>query len=109
MEPDRSLAHRRGRGRRRLPPRGPRGRSPDRRPPLILLGSVLSFASYREWKHNEHALRLDQPLPYRTRLSRLLGWGVAVIAVVTAVLAVADVLLSGASPSPPAAPVRAPR
>jgi len=77
--------------------------------PLILLGSVLSFASYREWKHNEHALRLDQPLPYRTRLSRLLGWGVAVIAVVTAVLAVADVLLSGAPPSPPAAPVRAPR
>lgn len=70
--------------------------------PLILLGTVISFASYAQWKHNEHALRLEQPLPYRTRLSRLLGWGVALIAAVTAALAVVDVLISEAPPARPA-------
>jgi putative membrane protein len=69
--------------------------------PLILLGSALALASYGEWKNNERALRLDQPLPYRTRLSRLLGWGVALIAAVTAVLAVVDVAVSSPSTSPP--------
>lgn len=80
--------------------------------PLILLGTVLSFASYAQWRNNERALRLDQPLPYRTRLSRLLGWGVALIAAVTAALAVVDVLVSPPSPPAPSAapaPNAAPR
>lgn len=69
--------------------------------PLIALGSVLSFASYGQWKQNERALRLGQPIPYRTRLSRLLGWGIALIAVATAVLAVVDVVIQQAPPASP--------
>jgi len=73
--------------------------------PLIALGSILSFASYGQWKQNERALRRGQPIPYRSRLSRLLGWGVALIAVVIAALTVAEL---GASPSPPAPRAPAP-
>ena len=69
--------------------------------PLILLGSVLALASYGEWRGNEQALRQGDPIPYRTRLSRLLAWGVALVAVGIAVLAVVDLLVQQA-PSAPA-------
>jgi putative membrane protein len=32
--------------------------------PLIVLGAVLSVASYAEWGHNQRALRRGEPLPH---------------------------------------------
>lgn len=57
--------------------------------PLIGLGGVLAFTSYRRWEHNERALRLDEPLHY-SRTTWLVGVGIALIAVVAAVLAIVD-------------------
>jgi putative membrane protein len=53
--------------------------------PLILLGIVLSLASYRRWAQNQRALRLGQPLP-GSNLPRLLTVLVAAVAAVAAVL-----------------------
>src|SRR4051812_44811495 len=54
--------------------------------PLIVLGAVLSVASYRRWDRNERAMRLGRPLP-PSRLSLIVAAGVAVVAVVAAVVA----------------------
>ncbi len=51
--------------------------------PLILLGAVLSAASFFEWKRNQQALRLGDPMP-RTYLPTILAWAVGVIALVAA-------------------------
>src|SRR5574341_1698127 len=53
--------------------------------PLIVLGFVLSLASYRRWEQNQRALRLGQPLP-GSNLPRLLTVLVAVVALIAAVL-----------------------
>ena len=60
--------------------------------PLILLGCAVSVTSYFEWKANQRALRLGQPLN-RSRLPQLLAIAIAAIALVAAVLA----LISGVS------------
>jgi putative membrane protein len=54
--------------------------------PLIVLGAVLAVASYRRWDANERAMRLGHPLP-PSRLSLILAAGVAVIAILAAVIA----------------------
>jgi putative membrane protein len=54
--------------------------------PLIVLGAVLAVASYRRWETNERAMRLRHPLP-ASRLSLLLAVGVAIVAIVAAVVA----------------------
>src|SRR6266511_1379658 len=53
--------------------------------PLIILGIILSLASYRQSKQNQRALRLGQPLP-GSNLPRLLTVLVAAVAMVAAVL-----------------------
>jgi putative membrane protein len=53
--------------------------------PLIVLGIVLSIASYRRWEQNQRALRLGQPLPV-SNLPRLLTVLVAAVALTAAVL-----------------------
>ena len=58
--------------------------------PLILLGCAVSVTSYFEWKSNQRALRLGQPLN-RSRLPQLLAVAIAAIALVATVLA----LISG--------------
>ena len=55
--------------------------------PLIVLGAVLSLASYRRWEANERAMRLGQPLP-PSRLGLLVAAGVSVASVVAAVVAI---------------------
>ena len=57
--------------------------------PLILLGGALGFLSFRSWEENERALRHGEPLPY-SRLPRVLAYTVAVVAAITAVLAVIE-------------------
>lgn len=53
--------------------------------PLIVLGLVLSLTSYRQWAHNQRALRLGQPLP-PSNLPRLLTLLVAAVAATAAAL-----------------------
>jgi putative membrane protein len=53
--------------------------------PLIALGAVLAYASYRRWDENERAMRLGRPLP-RSNLPRILAAGIALAAVLAAVV-----------------------
>jgi putative membrane protein len=57
--------------------------------PLIVLGAVLAFTSYRKWDASERALRLRQPIP-QSRIPRVL----AAVITLAAVVAVIFVLLS---------------
>jgi putative membrane protein len=57
--------------------------------PLILLGGVLGFLSFRDWERNERAMRHGEPLPY-SRLPRVLAYTVGVVAAITAVLVVVE-------------------
>jgi putative membrane protein len=54
--------------------------------PLIALGAVLAFASYRRWQDNERAMRLGEPLP-PSRLPVILAIGIGVAAALAAVVA----------------------
>lgn len=54
--------------------------------PLIALGAVLAFTSYRRWEANERAMRLGESLP-RSRLPQTLAAGIAIAAVLAAVIA----------------------
>ena len=54
--------------------------------PLILLGALLSIASYRRWQNNERAMRLGRPLP-RSSLAVVLAVGIACAAGIAAVVA----------------------
>jgi putative membrane protein len=54
--------------------------------PLIALGAVLAYASYRRWEDNERAMRLGQPLP-PSNLPRVLAFGIAFAALLAAVVA----------------------
>jgi putative membrane protein len=55
--------------------------------PLIALGAVVAFTSFRQWKANERAMRRRQPLP-SSSMALVLSIGIAVIAVIAVVLAV---------------------
>ena len=55
--------------------------------PPIGLGATLALMSYRRWERNERALRLEQPLPAEGP-PRVLAWGIAVLAVVIAVVVI---------------------
>jgi putative membrane protein len=48
--------------------------------------------SYRRWERNERALRLGEPLPYG-RLPRILAAGIAIVAVISMIFAVIDVIV----------------
>jgi putative membrane protein len=54
--------------------------------PMIALGALVAFTSFRHWKANERAMRLGQPLP-RSPMPLVLSVGVAVVAVIAVVLA----------------------
>jgi putative membrane protein len=54
--------------------------------PLIALGAILSFTSYRRWEGNERAMRLGQPLP-PSSLPRVLAIGIALASTIAAVVA----------------------
>ena len=62
--------------------------------PLIALGAVLAFTSYGQWKRTDRSIRLGEPSPDRSRLNRLLAWGIALVAAVTGLLAVIEMVVS---------------
>ncbi len=54
--------------------------------PLIALGAVLSYTSYRRWEANEQAMRSGAPLP-PSNLPRVLAIGIALASAVAAIVA----------------------
>ena len=54
--------------------------------PLIALGALLAWASYRRWEDNERAMRLGEALP-PSNLPRVLAVGVTIAASIAAVIA----------------------
>jgi putative membrane protein len=54
--------------------------------PLIALGAVLAWTSYRRWEDNERAMRLGEPLP-PSNLPRILAAGIALAALLAAAIA----------------------
>lgn len=54
--------------------------------PLIVLGALVSIASYRRWDANERSMRLRRPLP-PSRLGLLLATGIGLVCVIAAVVA----------------------
>ena len=56
--------------------------------PLIALGAVVAFTSFRQWQLNERAMRRHEPLP-RSHMSLVLSIGIGVIAVIGIVLVAA--------------------
>lgn len=75
--------------------------------PLLALGSAVAATSYGRWRESERAIRLGEAIP-QSRAVRVLGWSIAAIALVTAVLAVVDVFVSPSSGPPPPPPSVAP-
>ncbi len=57
---------------------------------LLALSFFTSATAYRRWALNEHAMRLNEPLP-PSRLPMLMAVGVAFVAIAAAVLFVIDV------------------
>ncbi len=53
--------------------------------PLICLGAVISVAGYLEWRRDQRALRLGQPLP-RSPLPRILAVSISGIAVAATIV-----------------------
>ena len=60
--------------------------------PAIVLGGLIGIASYWRWEVNERAMRLEQPLGY-SPLTRLLAVGIAVLALISAVLVVITAMI----------------
>ena len=54
--------------------------------PLIALGALVAWTSYRRWEDNERAMRLGEPLP-PSHLPRVLAVGIAIAALLAAVIA----------------------
>lgn len=54
--------------------------------PLIALGAILSYTSYRRWEGNERAMRTGAPLPPST-LPRVLAIGIAAASAIAAIVA----------------------
>lgn len=57
--------------------------------PLLVLGAVTALSSYGEWQRKERAMRLGESLP-TSRLPRMLGLAVGIVAILAAALAVID-------------------
>ncbi len=53
--------------------------------PLIALGALVAFTSYRQWRANERAMRRRQPLP-TSPMSAVLSIGIGIISVIAIVL-----------------------
>ena len=53
--------------------------------PLIALGALVAFTSYRQWRANERAMRRRQPLP-TSPMSAVLSIGIGIISVIAVVL-----------------------
>jgi putative membrane protein len=53
--------------------------------PLIALGALVAFTSFRQWQLNERAMRHRQPLP-RSHMSLILSIGIGIVAVIGIVL-----------------------
>jgi putative membrane protein len=58
---------------------------------LLALSFVTAATAYRRWARNERSMRLGEPLP-GSRLPVVMAIGIAVVAVVAAVLLVIDTL-----------------
>ena len=54
--------------------------------PMIALGALVAFTSFRHWKANERAMRRGQPLP-RSPMPLVLSVGIGAVAVIAVVLA----------------------
>src|SRR5580698_5381618 len=54
--------------------------------PMIALGALVAFTSYRHWRANERAMRQGLPLP-KSPMPLVLSVGVAVVAIIAVVLA----------------------
>ena len=55
--------------------------------PLIALGALIAFTSFRQWQSNERAMRQRRPLP-SSPMTAVLSIGIGVIAVIAIVLAI---------------------
>jgi putative membrane protein len=55
--------------------------------PLIGLGALVAVTSYRQWKANERAMRLRQPLP-SSAMTAVLSIGVGIVSVIAIVLVI---------------------
>jgi putative membrane protein len=55
--------------------------------PLIALGALVAVTSFRQWKANEHAMRLRRPLP-SSPMTAVLSVGIGVISVIAVVLVI---------------------
>ena len=54
--------------------------------PMIALGALVAFTSFRHWKANERAMRRGAPLP-RSPMPLVLSVGIGLVAVIAVVLA----------------------
>jgi putative membrane protein len=54
--------------------------------PMIALGALVAFTSYRRWKANQQAMRRGEPLP-RSPMPLVLSIGIGIVAVIAVVLA----------------------
>ncbi len=54
--------------------------------PLIALGALVAFTSFRHWRANQQAMRHNEPLP-SSPMPLVLSMGIAVVAVIAVVLA----------------------
>jgi putative membrane protein len=54
--------------------------------PMIALGALVAFTSFRHWKANERAMRRGLPLP-RSPMPLVLSLGIGIVAVIAVVLA----------------------
>jgi inner membrane protein YidH len=59
--------------------------------PLIVLGAFVGLHSFQRWEANERAMRQGDPLPY-SGVPRLLAVTIVVVAAITAVFAVIDLV-----------------
>jgi putative membrane protein len=53
--------------------------------PLIALGALVAFTSFRQWQRNERAVRRRQPLP-QSHMALVLSVGIGVVAVIAVIL-----------------------
>ena len=54
--------------------------------PLIALGALVAWTSFRHWKANQRAMRRGEPLP-RSPMPLVLSLGIGAVAVIAVVLA----------------------
>jgi putative membrane protein len=54
--------------------------------PLIALGALVAWTSFRHWRENQRAMRRGEPIP-RSPMPLVLSVGIGVVAVIAVVLA----------------------